>query len=590
MTKQLYEEALADVKKIKEIAEANAQHAILEAVTPRIRDFIESELLREASDDTTPPGLEPEEGDLLSDQESAISEPDEEGKVTLDLDALDVDSFEDNAQETDLQDEDSEYEMNLESINALMPVLGATKKNFDSMMLKLDESVKSFCSASKLLRETNAYEVKLSETISRVEDMYDYVQTSIVDSAKKSSYETKLESYFKELNTLQENKMSYNRRRQLREEDVTLKLTGLPDDVDLDSVGVDLITGADDEGSEDGDEDVSLDLDDSEGDDSGDGDSDDVDLGDLDLGGDEGESDDDSQMEGRKLSDNTIVEVDERMLRREISRMRSLREEAVPSVKGSRPGSSEYDDFGDASAKGEPLDQVIREEDEDLEESDQLEEMDEEEVSAETTDVVESLRRRRFFESRLQARARSRAKYLKTEASKPSNRNPRRQALLKREYSSVVKRFSESLNRSKKLAVRLNEALSARQERSSNGRSSRLAEKRAVNSLRSKLAETNLINAKLLYTNKLLQNESLSARQKAQVIQQLDSAATLREAKLVYESMARSLAGTSKSLSESVNRKVRGSSSGALRSTSSTQVLSEGYESERWAKLAGINK
>jgi hypothetical protein len=587
MTKQLYEEALADVKKIKEIAEANAQHAVLEAVTPRIRDFIESELLREAADDSTPPGLEPEEGDLLSDQEEAISEPDEEGKVTLDLDALDVDSFEDNSQETNLQDEDSEYEMNLESINALMPVLGATKKNFDSMMLKLDESVKSFCSASKLLRETNAYEVKLSEMISRVEDMYDYVQTSIVDSAKKSSYEMKLESYFKELNTLQENKMSYNRRRQLREEDVTLKLTGLPDDVDLDSVGVDLITGVDDEGSdESGDDDVSLDLDDSEGDDSGD-DSDEVDLGDLDLDGDD---EGDSQMEGRKLSDNTIVEVDERMLRNEISRMRRLREEAVPSVKGSRPGSSEYDDFGDASAKGEPLDQVIREEDEDLEESDQLDEMDDEEVSSKTTDVVESLRRRRFFESRLQARARSRVKYLKTEASKPSNRNPRRQALLKREYSSVVRRFNESLNRSKKLAVRLNEALSARQGRSSNGRSSRLAEKRAVNSLRGKLAETNLINAKLLYTNKLLQNESLSARQKAQVIQQLDSATTLREAKLVYESMARTLAGTSRSLKESSDRNVRGSSSGALRTSSSTQVLSEGYESERWARLAGINK
>jgi hypothetical protein len=588
MTKQLYEEALADVKKIKEIAEANAQHAVLEAVTPRIRDFIESELLREAADDYTPPGLEPEEGDLLSDQEEAISEPDEEGKVTLDLDALNVDSFEDQQNSLDDEDQGEEYEMNLESINALMPVLGANKKNFDSMMTKLDESVKMFCSASKLLRETNAYEMKLSETISRVEDMYDYVQTSMVDSAKKSSYETKLESYFKELNTLQENKMSY-KRKQLREEDVTLKLTGLPDDVDLDSVGVDLITGVDDEGSDD--DDVSLDLDDSEGDDSDDDsgdDSDEVDLGDLDLGGDD--DDDDSQMESRKLSDNTIVEVDERMLRNEISRMRRLREEAVPSVKGSRPGSSEYDDFGDASAKGEPLDQVLREEDEDLEESDQLDEMDDEEVSSETTDVVESLRRRRFFESRLQARARSRVKYLKTEASKPSNRNPRRQALLKREYTSVVKRFNESLNRSKKLVVRLNEALSARQGRSSNGRSSRLAEKRAVNSLRSKLAETNLINAKLLYTNKLLQSESLSARQKAQVIQQLDSATTLREAKLVYESMARSLAGTSRSLKESSDRKVRGSSSGALRTSSSTQVLSEGYESERWARLAGINK
>jgi len=39
MSKQLYEEALADVRKLKEIAEDNAKRAILEAVTPRIKDL-----------------------------------------------------------------------------------------------------------------------------------------------------------------------------------------------------------------------------------------------------------------------------------------------------------------------------------------------------------------------------------------------------------------------------------------------------------------------------------------------------------------------------------------------------------------------
>ena len=47
MTKQLYEEALADVKKLKEVAEDNAKRALLEAVTPRIKDLIESQLLGE---------------------------------------------------------------------------------------------------------------------------------------------------------------------------------------------------------------------------------------------------------------------------------------------------------------------------------------------------------------------------------------------------------------------------------------------------------------------------------------------------------------------------------------------------------------
>jgi hypothetical protein len=46
---KLFEEALADAKKIKEIAEDNAKKAILESVTPKIREFIEEQLLE--SDD-----------------------------------------------------------------------------------------------------------------------------------------------------------------------------------------------------------------------------------------------------------------------------------------------------------------------------------------------------------------------------------------------------------------------------------------------------------------------------------------------------------------------------------------------------------
>ena len=50
MSKQLYEEALADVKSLKEVAEDNAKRALIEAVTPRIRDLIERQLLKEFND------------------------------------------------------------------------------------------------------------------------------------------------------------------------------------------------------------------------------------------------------------------------------------------------------------------------------------------------------------------------------------------------------------------------------------------------------------------------------------------------------------------------------------------------------------
>ena len=48
MSKELYEEAIADLKKVKEVAEDNAKRAIVEAVAPRIRELIEKELLGES--------------------------------------------------------------------------------------------------------------------------------------------------------------------------------------------------------------------------------------------------------------------------------------------------------------------------------------------------------------------------------------------------------------------------------------------------------------------------------------------------------------------------------------------------------------
>ena len=44
---KLFEEAIADAKKLKEVAEENAKKAILESVTPQIREFIEEQLLEE---------------------------------------------------------------------------------------------------------------------------------------------------------------------------------------------------------------------------------------------------------------------------------------------------------------------------------------------------------------------------------------------------------------------------------------------------------------------------------------------------------------------------------------------------------------
>jgi hypothetical protein len=96
----------------------------------------------------------------------------------------------------------------------------------------------------------------------------------------------------------------------------------------------------------------------------------------------------------------------------------------------------------------------------------------------------------------------------------------------------------------------------------------------------------NLFNAKLLYANKLMQNKNLTMKQQKAIVEALDNAKTLREAKLLFKSLSESLTRRSKGskLNEGSLRTI-GSSS---RSTRSAQPTSSGVEVDRWAVLAGL--
>jgi len=64
MSNKMFEEAIADAKKLREVAEANAKKAVLEAVTPKIREFIESELLESKHSDLEEDDVEESEDDV----------------------------------------------------------------------------------------------------------------------------------------------------------------------------------------------------------------------------------------------------------------------------------------------------------------------------------------------------------------------------------------------------------------------------------------------------------------------------------------------------------------------------------------------
>ena len=108
----------------------------------------------------------------------------------------------------------------------------------------------------------------------------------------------------------------------------------------------------------------------------------------------------------------------------------------------------------------------------------------------------------------------------------------------------------------------------------------------AVETLREQLEELNLFNAKLLYVNKLLQNKQISESQKRSVVQALDEAQDLREAKVLYKSLTESFSKGAQAKNKTINESVKmGSSSRTTKSASSSNAAGE---VDRWARLAGL--
>ena len=108
-----------------------------------------------------------------------------------------------------------------------------------------------------------------------------------------------------------------------------------------------------------------------------------------------------------------------------------------------------------------------------------------------------------------------------------------------------------------------------------------------VATLRLELNEINLLNAKLLYANKIFKSKNLTEAQKAKVLGAFDKATTVKEAKIVYSTISENLVTKKKK----VNENVLGSAS---KSTSSPRVSKKKpiVESDemvsRFKKLAGI--
>jgi hypothetical protein len=133
----------------------------------------------------------------------------------------------------------------------------------------------------------------------------------------------------------------------------------------------------------------------------------------------------------------------------------------------------------------------------------------------------------------------------------------------------------EKVEESKKLKKELAEAISV------------------IKSLKSTINEVNLLNAKLLFSNKLFRSYNLTNEQKSKVIDSLDRTNTVREVKLVYSTLAESMKFATNSPKKSAKPMAEGASrvQTSTKPTAQKAIVSEGTTyANRFKELAGILK
>ena len=536
MSKTLFDEAVADANKLREVAEETAKNKVVEAVMPQIRDLINRKILGEEIDleefDLEEPAID-DLSDEASEEESSVSidAPDSSMPgVKIDVDG-DVDiniEFETEVEE----DEEDELVVDQAVAEALSRLInGPSEESTESKRItKLSENVQKLSiiletiDVSKLTRAQNK-RLNLCFVHCVREAMRLKSQLIITENTTQERLERRLTETIKEIR-----KMSKSNRRNIFDflfegEDAKEKMEELEEaelSLELSADEQEELAGAEDADSvadalEDilGDIELSLDAEggEEEGEEAEEAEEEDEEEGgeeeaadELDL--EEGEEKEEGmRYEGEmgemshKMEDShkmeETYEIDENMLRRELAR---LTEEAV----------DEIDQFGGAE-------EVV---------GDVLLDVSEEDLINALADELGSVSETRT--------RRTRGNKALTEARKEI-----------RQY------------------------------------------KRAVAELKGQLVEMNLFNAKLLYANKLMQNKDLTVKQQKAIVEALDNAKTLREAKLLFKSLTESLnRRANKSKLTEGSLRTRGTASKTTRSSSPTNNNSE---SDRWAVLAGLS-
>ena len=116
---------------------------------------------------------------------------------------------------------------------------------------------------------------------------------------------------------------------------------------------------------------------------------------------------------------------------------------------------------------------------------------------------------------------------------------------------------------------------------------------KTIKSLQKTINEVNLLNAKLLFANKLFRAHNMTNEQKVKVIETLDRTKSVREVKLVYSTLAENFkySSSNKAAKKTIKEGIASKVVKSTKPAAAKAVIAESADfSDRFKKLAGIIK
>lgn len=555
MSNSLYEEAIQAAEQIKRAAEDKVKQQLVESMSPKIKLMVERALLdeeelhnKDADRDDEEQGVESKEGNKDECGEGYIEEVVEE--------EFEQEGF--KGTDSTLKDKDLSdgVTMSNESVKIFKKIItkNAQKNAISKKLKQLREGIKSLKKVILLSENNNITRKNSKKIVEAYKNLYVELKNIKTNSIIKS--DTNLLREYLEISK-ELNNMSRRRNTKLNESlDELLEMNLFEDDDDMPE-----------EGAEE------LDLD-----------------------------DDDMPEMSDDASDDMISKDDL------ASALEPLMD--LAGVEGDKDDDLDLDLGGDEDEDKEDEDEDKEDEDEEMQEEGYFYEMDDmEEAFMEIDEEVEEgdmdeMHEDEHMEGMEESSRRDGDLFLEIDENMLKREISKMKRIREGEAKDMASHFGDGsldkemfvdvddslLNKHDKMK---NEAAVRRVVKKNRMLESKLAQhKKAIRKMKGQLSEMNLFNAKLLYANKLMQNRELSLKQQRNIVESLDNAKTLNEAKILFESLSKSLTRStsrrsSENLNESTNRKLIGSSS---RSTSSAQPINESVALDRWARLAGINK